>query len=502
MIDDKPRCVPLDIAVLVIEPDLLIRQQIAPILQRYFGFVELARSIEHATVSFRRFNFNLCIIDCMEVDAFWRSLAEKNRQFVIQQQKHLSSDLDSENVALCSDSASVFRLSGDSLAAVNEQAAHVPVNHTALLYPQQFMVMSHSGEAEYILRAMRQGASDFIAKPIIERHVEAAIVRWQWQQSSFVSQQQCQGTAKQYSMYVGDSIAVQRLRQTLYQVSRSGNPLLLEGEAGTGKKLAVEQLQQLLFGPSQLLTIDCRDDAQLDGNDITAYCRHSKVITLIVFANIGKLSINKQAELLRTLDLAEFKDNQKIRVISLNQASLLNRVTSGAFLAELYYRLAACQVCLPPLHQRSEDIVLLAKFFINRFLSSNDSYRNKMLSSYQLWSASDYQGLSEYYWPGNIQELKNTVEQCLLLNILPKEYLKSLQHKGSQPNNEPLQAQEANHGQHYFPIEWDMKQIEKAHTLRVIHRYQGNRVLAAAHLGVSRKTIDRKIKEWALADAY
>lgn len=480
---EQIHCVKPEQAVLVIEPDLSNWQALSSLLKCYFGLVELARNVEHASALFQRFNFNLCIIELDVVDEF-ESLFPSANQSVLSETK--TTQLRDTN--------------GSSPINATIESAY-------LTFPQQFIVISQSFKSEDILYAMRKGACDFIAKPIDTVEVNAVISRWLIQHSSEASTSivdtlaldtQTNSLNSAFSLFIGDSVAIKQVKRTLNIISATGNALLLEGEVGTGKKLAVSQLQQSLCSPSHFMMIDCRAPSELDAKKIDLYCANCSQTTWLVFNHIAELPMNKQVELLIALDSIKLNNYQHVRLVSMSTTRLFSRVQRGEFLVELYYRLAEFIVALPPLKQRPEDIVMLAKFFINRYLMQHNTCRKALLKDYSKWGVSDFQCLTDYDWPGNIQELKNTIEQCFLLNITPKEYLQQLPATPNLIGANQVDIPHSSLGQHYLPIDWDLKCIEKAHILRVIEHYEGNKVLAAEHLGVSRKTVDRKMKEWDL----
>ncbi|WP_350432664.1 sigma 54-interacting transcriptional regulator [Shewanella sp. H8] len=444
----SPSCI-ADAAVLVIEPDLNAWQKLEPILRLYFGFVQHTSTAELAKVSFRRFNFNLIIIDSTLLKDFRQALAD---------------------IKQINTPHTVHKNTRDEIAE--------------LCFPLSFILTSRSNEPELIIKAMRMGACDFIAKPLFNSDVERAIRQWQFR----LSHQKFPNITnnKQHSLFIGESGIIQNIRKNLYEISLNNLPLLIEGEAGTGKKLAIKQLQLFSTSKSQMINIDCRDASQVDWHILTSRCTQAKLHTFLVITHINLLSITEQIQLLHLLNSPVLKNNSLIRLISLSQSLLLNQVKNQTFLGDLYYRIAVVNISLPPLSQHPEDIVTLVKFFTNKLLMAMGENYGQILSRFQTWQASDFLSLTEHNWLNNTQELKNTIEKCLLQNITPQHYFMQTQ----------LKELERKHNEHDFPIEWSLKEIEKAHILRVMNIYQGNRILTAEHLGVARKTIDRKIKEW------
>lgn len=475
----------LDAAVLVIEPDLSVWQKMAPTLSQYFGLVQHARTVELAVVCYRRFNFHLTIIDIKQVDTFAKVLASRHQPPYVA----YSSEPDFIEPEF---------LEPKSIEPKSIEPAPIELEP---IYPQNFMVLSRTFEAENLLAMMQVGARDWINKPVQTSQLERVLSRWALTQPNTLSNSDC-FTSKQtsaslpnveLSLCIGDSKAAQDLKANLYHASLSRSHLLIEGQSGTGKKLAVRQLLLLSQTPSRRVNIDCRGELLHKLNN-ELICGNNE-ITFIVLGHLDEISIEGQIALMQWLDTIPLNQS-KVRLVSLSCTSLLKRVQNGAFSSELYFKLAGLTIEIPLLHQRSEDIVLLVKLFANQLMTNSESCRVDLLNRYQSWRVTDFQSLTEYGWPGNIQQLKNAVEQCLLMDLLPNEYFKQSAQTDCQQTEAKASDGPNNANQHFFPIEWDVKQIEKAHILRVMKLYQGNRQLAAKHLNISRKTIDRKITEW------
>jgi two-component system NtrC family response regulator len=133
-------------------------------------------------------------------------------------------------------------------------------------------------------------------------------------------------------------------------------------------------------------------------------------------------------------------------------------------------------IVIPPLRSRPEDVVELTHHF-TRQLGAELGVREVV------WSHEDLLKLQQYSWPGNIRELRNMIERCLLLGKPPAEYWKEL----------PKMEQPVQTG---YPLDWPLKDVERDHVTAVVDAHGGNKSAAARILGVSRKTLDRKYKEW------
>ena len=165
-----------------------------------------------------------------------------------------------------------------------------------------------------------------------------------------------------------------------------------------------------------------------------------------------------------------------VRVLAATNRKLAEEVEAGHFRRDLYYRLNVLDILIPPLRDRPEDVVELTHHF-TRQLAAELGVKEVV------WSHEDMVKLQQHEWPGNIRELRNMIERCILLGKPPAEYWKQ------QPKAEVLVESG-------YPLEWSLKDVEKHHVTQVVDAHNGNKSAAARDLGVSRKTLDRKYKEW------
>jgi len=150
-------------------------------------------------------------------------------------------------------------------------------------------------------------------------------------------------------------------------------------------------------------------------------------------------------------------------------------VESGNFRRDLFYRLNVVSIRMPPLRERMDDLPALVEYFSNS-LSSGLGVNPAIISGDDLFH------MRSYDWPGNIRELKNVIERCLLLNQTPRQCI----------SGQPTDVSEA--GQ--VSDSMNLEEIEKLHILKVLDMEEGNKSAAARVLGVSRKTLERKVKVW------
>lgn len=170
-------------------------------------------------------------------------------------------------------------------------------------------------------------------------------------------------------------------------------------------------------------------------------------------------------------------------------------MAAGRFREDLYYRLNVLSLTLPALRERPEDIPALAQHF-SRQLS-----RELNLPAVP-WQHSDLTRLCHYSWPGNVRELKNVIERALLLGRLPGDTLpadcQTEQASGHPTWNDSGDATTAEEeaASSGYPLEWSLDAVEKAHLCAVLERHANNKSAAARQLGISRKTLDRKLSTW------
>lgn len=169
-----------------------------------------------------------------------------------------------------------------------------------------------------------------------------------------------------------------------------------------------------------------------------------------------------------------------VRIITASNKDLKAQVKAGAFREDLFYRLNVLGIRMPSLRERMEDIPLLAKHFIST-LSVQLGIESPS------YDESDFSVLQGYDWPGNVRELRNVIERCLLLDTVPGQCLQGL------TTNNPA-ARDARVSKE--PISKKLEYIEKQHILKVLDEESGNKSAAARVLGISRKTLERKVHLW------
>ncbi|WP_305419776.1 sigma-54-dependent transcriptional regulator [Photobacterium leiognathi] len=390
--------------------------------------------------------------------------------------------------------------------------------------------MTGYADLEMAIQALRAGASDFILKPFnleqMMQSVSRCIERRLVERQNFALQRDVE---RSYPVdIIGDAESTQRMKKMIAQVAPSVAAVLVEGESGTGKELVARALHQLSKRTGPFVPLNCGAiapdllESELFGHVSGAFTGAKKGRDgLFRVANngtlfldeIGEMPLSMQSSLLRALEQkairpvgAEREVQVDVRIVAATNRNLKKEVEEGRFRQDLYYRLNVLTIELPALRERVEDIPALAHHFTQQL--------SKDLGMKPInWTHEDILAMQAYQWPGNIRELRNMMERCILLGKSPAEYWQELNGdapvlsaenitnqtsaSGNGDNKRPCQCHEDGQDQYCYPTDWTLKDVEKAHIMQVVDSHEGNKSAAARQLGVARKTLERKYKEWA-----
>ncbi|ADN77796.1 two component, sigma54 specific, transcriptional regulator, Fis family [Ferrimonas balearica DSM 9799] len=362
--------------------------------------------------------------------------------------------------------------------------------------------MTGFADMETAIRALRAGAVDFILKPFrleqmmqaVDRCIERRLLR----RENLLLRREVAHTHP--NTIIGNSAAMAEVKSVIGRVAATNAVVLIEGESGTGKELVARSLHQMSGRSGSFVAVNCGAiapellESELFGHVAGAFtgARGARE-GLFSFASggtifldeIGEMPLQMQTALLRVLEQrtirpvgSEKESPVDVRVVAATNRELQLEVEEGRFRRDLYYRLNVLNIRIPSLKERPEDVVDLVHFF-TRQLATELGLREVA------WSHEDLQVMQRYDWPGNIRELRNLVERCLLLGKPPAEYWRS--------QETPVAEAPAGAG---YPDDMELKEVERLHVLQVVAAQEGNKSAAARVLGVSRKTLDRKFKEW------
>jgi two-component system response regulator HydG len=381
----------------------------------------------------------------------------------------------------------------------------------ALLPGAPILMMTAYGSIESAVQALRGGAEDYLSKPLdveevlikVARHLRAAGLARQVQ-----DQAERLGERFDFSALMGSSPPMLRLKETLAMVAPAEATVLVTGESGTGKEVVAQIIHQnsrRKDGP--MVKINCAAlpesllESELFGHERGAFTgavarREGRFRAAdggtIFLDEIGELSPSTQAKLLRVLQEGEYSPlgsdrtfKSDARVITATNRDLAQAVKEGGFREDLYYRLNVVNLEMPPLRARGEDVMALAERFLAGFNQKNQRELRGFSPEARL-------RLMAYHWPGNVRELMNLVERAVIM--APGPLIEARDLPGSLAAPEPA-------GQAQLRAGMTIEEMERALIEKTLEATGGNRTQAAEMLGITRKTLQNKIKEYGLPPA-
>lgn len=368
------------------------------------------------------------------------------------------------------------------------------------------LLMTAYGTVETAVTAMREGAYDFVEKPLkranIVRAVKKAIEHGQLLSEN--QQLKAEIKALRTREIVGQSPALRRVLEVASQAAPSMANVLVLGESGTGKELIarfVHQQSGRAHGP--FVAVNCSAipesilEAELFGHERGAFTgatmrkegRFERARGGTIFLDeVGELSPAVQVKLLRVLQEGEFEPlggttiRANVRVVSATNRDLQAVVASGHFREDLFYRLNVIALTAPPLRNRREDIPLLVDHFLGIYCSKNGRPRLDM-------SPEVLARLRDYAWPGNVRELENTMERAA---VLCRSNVMSLVDLPDSIVNSRTTAPEFL----TFNVGTPLAEVEQQLITETLRHTAGDKSLAAQLLGISARTIYRKVDEF------
>jgi two-component system response regulator HydG len=375
----------------------------------------------------------------------------------------------------------------------------------------EVVLMTAYGTVETAVDAMKEGAYDFVTKPLKRAHVVRIVKNALEKQSLLVENRslKAQLAEKRRRAIIGTSLAWRRTMDIVMQAAPSEATVLLLGESGTGKELLARALHDnsaRAKGP--FVAVNCAAipesilEAELFGYEKGAFtgaatARDGRFEAAnggtLFLDEIGEISRHVQVKLLRVLQEGEIERlgaggktrRIDIRLVAATNVNLAEEVKAGRFREDLYYRLNVIPVSVPPLRDRRDDISLLAQHFVQVYAEKN----GKAISG---CSPTALERLTEYGWPGNVRELENAIERAVVLtraghtvideDALPREI------RDTAPGT-------ASASSLTFPLGMPLAEIE----MRVIHETlrhtRGDKRLTAKLLGIATRTIYRRLEQ-------
>jgi DNA-binding NtrC family response regulator len=374
------------------------------------------------------------------------------------------------------------------------------------------IMMTAYGSVDTAVEAMKRGAYHFVTKPLNIDQLEILIKRALNTRSLKEENTQLKKQVEKkftISNILGHSAAMQPVFETIEQVAPSKATVLIDGKNGTGKELVAKAIHNLSGRPkSKLITVHCAAlspqllESELFGHERGAFTgatekrigRFEQADGGTLFLDeIGEIDPSTQVKLLRALGERTIERvggnktiNIDVRLIVATNRNIPELVAAGEFREDLFYRLNVVRITLPPLKDRIEDIPLLANAFLKEFAKEN----NKPIKEL---SSEAMKALNNHVWPGNVRELRTAIEHGVVMSNSAKITLRHL--PASIRGESIVNINTISTTSEDTDQPFNLEKSETKLIMAALNHTNGNRTEAAKLLGISRRTLQRKIKE-------
>lgn len=411
-----------------------------------------------------------------------------------------------------------LRMGADNGMDLLERALALPNAPIAIM-------MTAYGSVDTAVEAMRRGAWHFVTKPLnldeVELMIKRALKSKVTEKKNIVLEKENQELRKQsgkpnhgLDKLLGSSSAMAQIHSMITQIAPTKATVLIEGESGTGKELVAAAIHSLSGRPdNKLVTINCAAlspqllESELFGHEKGSFTgatqrrigRFEQADGGTLFLDeIGEIDQATQVKLLRALSERTIERvgsnivvNIDVRVVAATNKNLRKMVSKGDFREDLYFRLNVVQINMPPLRDRKEDIILLANAFLKEFaLENNRPIKPLTDDAAKL--------LQNYDWPGNVRELRTAIEHGVVMSnqdqIAPSHLPRFLSETSDLSYNEKIVSNETKNTLAHLS-KLNLSALEQDTILKALQHTNNNKTLAAELLGISRRTLQRKIKD-------
>jgi DNA-binding NtrC family response regulator len=407
--------------------------------------------------------------------------------------------IQSEEIDLVIADLKMPRVSGEEL-----------LRHIVDHYPTvPVIILTGHGTIETAVQAMRDGAYDFLTKPVSLDRLSLLAKRALSNRELVLQHRRLQHeleNQRERFAIVGTSSALQHVMDVVRQVAPTKASVLITGESGVGKELIADAIHRLSDRTDNpFIKVHCAAlsesllESELFGHEKGAFTgaigrkrgRFELANTGSIFLDeIGEINQSVQIKILRVLQEKQFERvggeetiNVDVRIIAATNRDLRVEIEKGTFREDLYYRLNVVNIHVPPLRERKEDIPLLSAAFIKEFAKEN----GKSVEGIDQRARA---ALHNHDWPGNIRELRNSIESAVVMakgSIITLEDLPPTIHR-SGDGNDTIQ----------IPLGSRLEEAEREIIRSTLAAQQGNKTKTAEVLGIGRKTLHRKISEYEL----
>jgi DNA-binding NtrC family response regulator len=393
------------------------------------------------------------------------------------------------------------RLDGLALVrALREEQPDTPV-----------VIITGRGTIDAAVEAIREGVFDFVEKPLeparLKVILQRALENKQTQHEVNVLRRRLARMGEDLATgLIGASPAMHRVLDHIQKVAPSKASVVITGQSGTGKEMAARAIHRLSERREKpFVAINCSAipaslmESELFGHERGAFtgadqrrlgCWELAEGGTLFLDEVGEIPLELQAKFLRVLQEQKLRRlggkaeiSVDVRVISATNRDLNEEIRSGRFREDLYYRLNVFNLELPPLRERREDIPLLAQHFLDKF-------RGESGKRVQGLSPAAQQLLADYAWPGNIRELRNTLERAVILcssGVVDVADLPPELSRG-QPAREAAMLK--------LPLGLPLREVQKEYVLACLNWLQNNKARTSQVLGISEKTLYNKLHRW------
>ncbi len=386
------------------------------------------------------------------------------------------------------------------------------------------VVMTAFGDSDTAIESMKEGAFDYLAKPLESDQLKE-IIEKALRSSRLQHEASCCGEIEKLSdkaeTIVGKSQAILDVCKMIGQVSSTDVPVLITGESGVGKEIVARAIYGYSNRKDKLfMAVNCAAlpegvvESELFGSEKGAFTgaekrrigRFEQCDKGIIFLDeIGDMSSSTQAKLLRVLQDGSFErvgSNETVktdvRIIAASNKNLNDEVKSGRFREDLFYRLNVFSIYIKPLRERKEDIQLLSEYFILKVVRKT----GKQIKGI---SPEAIKFLMSYRWPGNVRELENVIRRAAVvatgdvldvsnINLSPEPYKKELKELSELIENifdKTVVTKSTTE-----PYRSIISSVEKSLVEKALRKTKGNQVKASALLGITRVTLRKKMQEY------
>lgn len=375
----------------------------------------------------------------------------------------------------------------------------------------QFILMTAYGTVESAVEAMKEGAYDYLSKPLDMQRLRALVLKALEFQALVAENSELRlrlQKRSEPSLLLGESEAMRKVTELSDEVARSEVTVLIEGESGTGKEIVARSIHlKSARADKPFISVNCAAlpeellESELFGHVKGAFTgavadklgRFQLADGGTLFLDeIGDLSPKGQGDLLRVLEDGTFRMvggtkmmRVNVRVVAATNKKLQEAVAAGKFREDLLYRLQVIPVSIPPLRERAEDIPLLIESFLEHFVSKHKRRRKKL-------SRDALHLCQRFPWPGNVRQLRNVIERLVILCKNATIELADLP--------DFLSAHDQNATIFSIRPGMSLAEVEKLLIRQTLTHVTANREEAAKLLGISRRSLQYKLKQYDLLE--